>query len=327
MTLTLRFALAVCLAFFLACNAPSPSSNRVQLILDWKAQMEHAGFFVARQKGFYRAEGLEVEILEGSGAPTAARVVGNGTYKLGVASGSATVMARAKGIPVVSLAVINQHTPVVVYSLKDRNLQTPEDLVGKRIGVNVGGTKHREFQAFLKKQGLSEDSIQLMGMSEASPAPLLAGQVDAMLGYTEDQPVTVELRGVAVNRISLADYGIDVYSTNIIANEPYLKQNPEQVRRFVRASLKGWRHAVEHPEEAVAAYMAERPESDIAFNRANFKALIPILHSLDVEKTGFGVQTAQRWAHTQDVLFTLGMIDRKLDLNQIFTNDFLPPPP
>ena len=304
-----------------SCASPDP--NRIQLILDWKAQMEHAGFFVALQHGFYADEGIEVEILEGNGAPTAARVVGNGTYKLGVASGSATVMARVKNIPIVSLAVINQHTPVVVYSLKEKNITEPKDLIGKRIGVNVGGTKHREFQALLRKHNIPEDQIQLMGMSEASPAPLLAGQVDAMLGYTEDQPVTVELRGTEVNRLSLADYGINVYSTNIIANESFLKENPDLVHKFMRATLRGWRYAVAHPDEAVAAYMANRPESDEAFNRANFKYLVPLLKSSDTEKQGLGAQTEEKWKHTQDILHSLDMIDQKVDVNQLFTNTFL----
>ena len=286
--------------------------------------MEHAGFFVALKKGFYSEEGLDVTILDGSGAPTTARLVGNGTYKLGASSGSATVMARDKKIPVVSIAVINQHSPVVIYSLSNNQIQKPSDLPGKRIGVNVGGTKHREFQAFLKHMGISEDSIQLMGMTEASPAPLLSGQVDAMLGYTEDQPVTVELRGESVNRIALAEYGINLYSTNIIGNETYLNENPETVQRFIQASLKGWQYAVAHPEEAVQAYMAERPESDAAFNRANFKQLIPILSSEDTEQMGLGAQTEARWEHTRDVLLELGMVQRKVETSEIFTNKFLP---
>ena len=320
-------ALLCCALALCACGETPRSERQIQFLLDWKAQMEHAGFFVAKAKGYYLEEGLEVTILEGSGAPTTARVVGNGTYPLGIASGSATVMARDKGIPVVSLAVINQHSPVAVYALREKGILRPEDLIGKRIGVNIGGTKHREFQAFLKKVGIDEGQIQLMGMTEASPAPLLAGQVDAMLGYTEDQPVTVELRGQAVDRILLADYGIDLYSTNVIANASYLTERPGRVRRFMRASMKGWRYALSHPEEAVAAYMAERPESDGAFNRANLNQLIPILQSPDVEKMGIGAQTAERWAHTRDVLLDLGMIGRKVDVAELFTNDFLPSPP
>lgn len=315
--------LLLCFGLFLSCTSSPPNTTRVQLILDWKAQMEHAGFFVALDKGFYLEEKLDVELLEGNGAPTTARVVGNGTYNLGVASGSATVMARVAGIPVVSLAVINQHTPVVVYSLAEKGINTPQDLIGKRIGVNIGGTKHREFQALLRKLDISETSIELMGMSEASPAPLLAGQVDAMLGYTEDQPVTIELRGQAVNRIALADYGIDIYSTNILANQSFLKENPDLVHRFMRATVKGWEYAIAHPEEAVAAYMAKRPESDEPFNRANFKYLTPLLHSPDTEKMGFGAQTEARWAYTQDVLFDLGMIPKKEPVSALFTNEFL----
>lgn len=320
---TIRTLILFLTACVLSCAQPqTENQDQIDFILDWKAQMEHAGFFVAKSKGFYKKAGIDVNILEGTGAPTAARVVGNGTYKLGVASGAATVMSRAQGIPIVSLAVINQHSPVVVYSLVDKNIRTPEDLIGKRIGVNVGGTKHREFQAFLRKKNISEDQIELMGMSEASPAPLLAGQVDAMLGYTEDQPVTVELRGYKVNRLSLAEHGIDVYSTNIIANETFLQENGDLAKRFLQASLEGWQYAIDHPEEAVAAYMSERPESDEAFNKANFESLIPILQSEDVAKQGVGAQTLERWTSTQDILFDLGQIKEKVDLSKLFSNAY-----
>ena len=312
------------LAIF-SCAPEDP--NRVQLILDWKAQMEHAGFFVAKHKGFYEQEGLSIEILEGNGAPTAARVVGNGTYNLGIASGSATVMAKTNNIPIISLAVINQKTPVVVYSLANNNIQKPKDLIGKRIGVNIGGTKHREFQAFMRQQNIAEDSIELVGMGEASPAPLLAGQVDAMLGYTEDQPVSVELQGHQVNRIALADYGIDIYSTNIITNEAFLKENPDLIKRFLKASLRGWQYALDNPSEAVVAYMARRPESNEAFNHANFQHLMPLLQSADTEQMGLGAQTAAKWQHTQDILHSLEMIDRKVDVNTLFTSAFLPAHP
>ena len=314
-------------AFLTACGKPPETFQQIQLLLDWKAQMEHAGFFVAKAKGYYHAEGISVEILEGTGAPTTARLVGSGKYQLGISSGSATLIARARDIPVVSLAVINQHSPVVVYALEENNIRKPEDLIGKRVGVNVGGTKHREFQAFLKKVGIDEDRVRLMGMTESSPAPLLAGKVDAMLGYTEDQPVTVELRGREVTRISFAQYGIDLYSTNIIANVDYLKKNPDVVRKFVHASMKGWRYAVDNPEDAVAAYTAYRPESNAEFNRANFEQLIPILMSPDVERLGLGAQTTERWSHTQEILFDLGLIARKIEVSRLFVADLLPPVP
>ena len=308
-------------ALLAACSSET-NEGHIELLLDWKAQMEHAGFYVAAQQGFYKDAGLKVDILDGSGAPTTAQLVGNGTYKLGVSSGSATVMARAKGVPVVSLGVINQYSPVVVYSLASKGLTKPQDLVGKRVGVNIGGTKHREFQALLNKVGIKEDAIQIMGMTESSPAPMLTDQVDAMLGYTEDQPVTVELRGEKVNRISLAEHGIDLYSTNIIVNEAFLKTNPDVVRRFLKASLRGWSHAVENPEDAVNEYMSARPESDRAFNDANFRMLTPILTSPEVEATGFGAQTSSRWASTQRILSELGMVDRVIDVSELFTNDF-----
>ncbi|MSS70624.1 MAG: ABC transporter substrate-binding protein [Candidatus Latescibacteria bacterium] len=310
----------------LSCGSgQDAASGKIEFILDWKAQMEHSGFFVAQQKGFYREEGLEVKILDGNGAPNAATLVGNGTYKLGVSSGAATVIARAKGVPAVSVAVLNQRSPMVVYALAESDIIKPQDLAWKRVGVNFEGIKYQEYRALLTKLNIDPATIKEIGMAGSDPAPLLAGQVDALLGYTQDQPVQVELRGRKVNRIPLPDYGVNLYSTNLIVNEAFTKDHPDVVRRFVRASIKGWDYAIAHPDEAVSIYHAGHPESNLAFNQANFQHLIPLLSSPDTERMGFGAQSAERWAHTQDTLFDLKRIEKKTDVAALFTNEFLPP--
>jgi len=308
----------------LSCGSGQDAGGVIEFVLDWKAQMEHSGFFVAQQKGFYREEGLEVKILDGNGAPNAATLVGNGTYKLGVSSGAATVIARSKGVPVVSVAVLNQRSPMAIYALTESGIQRPQDLIGKKLGVNFEGIKYQEYRALLTKLNIDPASIQEVGMAGSDPTPLLAGQVDALLGYTQDQPVQVELRGRKVNRIPLPDYGVNLYSTNLIVNEAFMKGQPDVVRRFVRASLRGWDYAVAHPDEAVSIYHAGHPESNIAFNRANFQHLIPLLSGPDTERMGFGAQSAERWTHTQDTLFDLKRIEQKTDVSALFTNEFLP---
>ena len=305
-----------------SCAPKVEDGRNIEFILDWKAQMEHAGFFVAQGKGYYREVGLRVKILEGNSAMNAAILVGNGTYNLGVSSGAATVIARSRGAPVVSLAVINQRSPVVIYALKGAGIKRPQDLVSKRVGVNFGGIKFQEYRALLTKLSIDPTTITEIGMAGSGPTPLLTGQVDAMLGYTQDQPVLVKLRGYEVDQIPLADYGVNLYSTNIVGNEAFLRSHPDLVRRFIGASVKGWNHAIAYPEEAVSIYHTKHPESDVTFNRANFQHLIPLLTHTD--KSDFGRQSASRWSHTQDTLYELKRIEKMTPLNQLFTNGFLP---
>ena len=241
-----------------------------------------------------------------------------------MSSGAATVIARSKGVPVVSVAVINQRSPMVVYALAESGILKPQDLAWKKVGVNFEGIKYQEYRALLTKLNIEPSTIKEVGMAGSDPAPLLAGQVDALLGYTQDQPVQVELRGRKVNRIPLPDYGVNLYSTNIVVNEAFMKSQPDAVRRFVRASVRGWTYAIAHPEEAVAIYHAMRPESDEAFSRANFQHLIPLLSGPDTERLGFGAQSAERWTHTQDTLYDLKRIEKKADVAALFTNEFLP---
>ena len=110
----------------------------VSLLIDWKAEPTYAGFFIAKARGFYEQRGLDVEIVEGNGATTAAQLIGAGTYSIGSASGEATAIARSRGIPVKSLAVFYPDVPTVIYSRADTPIRTPADLIGKRIGIING---------------------------------------------------------------------------------------------------------------------------------------------------------------------------------------------
>ena len=216
---------------------------------------------------------------------------------------------------------------MAIYALAESGIQKPQDLFGKKLGVNFEGVKYQEYRALLTKLHIDPAAIQEVGMAGSDPTPLLSGQVDALLGYTQDQPVQVELLGRKVNRIWFPDYGLNLYSTNIVVNEAFMKDQPDVVRRFVRASVRGWTYGIAHPEEAVTIYHTARPESNVTFNRANFQHLVPLLSGPDTDRMGFGAQSAEGWARTQDTLFDLKRIEKKADVAALFTNEFLPEKP
>ena len=296
--------------------------TELNLLLDWKPQMEQAGFITADARGYYRDAGLSVTMHEGQGATTTAAMVGSGQYGLGLSSGGATIIARSKGAAVVSLALINQHSPTVIFALKSTGIEEPADLVGRRIGLTKTGVKYDEYRALMNKLGIDRSGIEEVDLRK-SVAPLLSGVVDAMLGYTEDQPVLVELQGEEVVRIPMHQYGVDILSTNIIANETFMHEHAEVCSAFVAASLRGWKYAVEHPEEAAGIYLERYPESSAEFVRANFQQFRPILFSGDTDSLGLGAQSLERFQATETLLFELGIIQQRVDPAEAFTNRFL----
>ena len=316
---TAPFALNGC-----GADADDQGLTEINFLLDWKPQMEQAGFVVALEKGYYREVGLKVNFLEGQGATTTAALVGTGQYPIGIASGGAVVIARSRGAKPVSVALINQRSPTVIFALASTGIRTPSDLVGRSVALTKSGVKYDEYRALMAKLGIDRSSINEVDVRKAVVPSLMSGSVDAALGYTEDQPVLVELQGHEVVRIPMHRYGVNILSTNIVSNEDFVATQPDIIHRFVEASLKGWKRAVEYPDEAVMIYTSRYPESDENFVRENFRQFRPILFSADTDTLGLGAQTLEGFRETERTLSELGIIDQRVNPEYAFTNEFLP---
>lgn len=305
--------------------APKASTNnadKVAFLLDWKAGMEYTGFFVAKEKGYYQAEGLDVDIQDGNSSTVSAKLVAAGQYNLGMATGDAIAISVENKMPIKSIAVLFQQTPVVIYSLKTSGITKPEDLAGKTIGVSTGDTKYNYFRGLVGRLKLNEAKINEVAV-DWEIAPLLTGKVDALLGYINNQPVQVEMHGKPVNIIKLQDYGMNLYNEAVIANTNFLLAHPDVVRRFLQASVKGWEYAIEHPAEAVSIVAKLHPEQDAVYLQKNFDQIIPLMTTVGGVKVAVGNQTLDRWKNTVDVLREVGLLKTSLDPSLIFTSDFV----
>lgn len=308
---------------FASKSSPKPADH-VAFLLDWKAGMEYTGFFVAKDLGYYKAADLDVDIQDGSSASISAKLVAAGKHSLGMSSGDAIAIAVENGMPIKSVAVLFQQSPVVIYSLKELGISKAEQLVGKTIGVSTGDTKYNYFQGLLNRLKLNNGQIKEVTV-DWEIAPLLTGKVDALLGYINNQPVQVEMQGKAVNIIKLQDYGMNLYNESIIANSDFIKTHPDVVQRFVTASLKGWKYAVDHPSEAVMIVAKLHPEQQPIYLEKNFSQIIPLLTNADTAKFGLGAQTLDGWTNTVATLREVGLLKTSLNPNSIFTTEFLSP--
>ena len=297
--------------------------NKVKFLLDWKAGPEFIGYIVAKDKQFYLQEGIDVELIEGTGAVDSAKLVAAGTYGLGVSSAAAVLEARAQRAPLFALAVIFQKSPVVILSIKENNIVRPSDLKGKRIGVHYGSSEYLEYRAMMNALNIPLLSVQEVGIGFDVQA-LLSGQIDAQTGYTQNAPNQVRLAGREVNQIFVEDWGVKIYSSLIIANGTFLATNNELARKIVRASLRGWQYSLDHTEEAIKVVLNNYPILDEKFVRACTRDTLGLIKRRDVGKHSLGHQEIERWRNLREIMLAQGVIKDPIEIEAFVTMEYLP---
>jgi len=285
--------------------------TKVTLQLKWKHQFQFAGFYAALEKGFYREAGFDVELKAIAPGIEPVEEVLSGRAQFGL-SNSELALYRMQGKPVTSLAAIIQHSPIVLLSLKKSNILSPQDLIGKRVmypqgvyGANTAG--------LLLKEGVQLDQITSVPLSY-NIDDLIEGRVDAMVGYSTDQPYQLQIRGVEYNIIEPRSYGIDFYGDVLFAHQQYVEDNPQKVEAFRQASIRGWEYAVKNSEEVIDwlldKYHSEKTAEELRYEAKETIKLI-VAELVQVGHTNDG-----RWKHISQVFLDLGLANEPLNLNE-----------
>lgn len=311
------------IGFISGCAEKKPAElEKVTFRMNWIPYGEHAPVWVAKDKGFYAEEGLDVEVIYGKGSTLSAQLVGSGDNDFAMCSGDTALMSKVKGLPIKVLAVMIQKSPVCVRYFEKTDIKVPKDLEGKRIGLNVQSTKYNQYKAFAKINNVDTSKIEEVPLEAGTEMPaMIAGKVDAFLHYSFEMPrVPVD---EAWTDMLFEDYGVHVYSSSLITNEKLLEENPDLVKRFTRATVKGWKYATEHPEEAMEIFVKHHPELNYENELQTLKGMIPLMESESTKEHGMGYQSKATWEYMQDFLFDLDLIDHKINVDKVFTNEYL----
>lgn len=293
--------------------------EKVVLRLKWIHQAQFAGFYAAKEKGFYEEVGLDVEILPGGADFPAVQMVASGDEDFGVTGADQILLAREKGVPVQALSVIYRESPFALFSLKDSGVETMEDLVGETVGVKLGGNEELTYRAMVENAGINSTSIEEMPV-KYDLSPLLSGQVKAWPGYVINEVIAAEEEGYEVNIIKPKDYDINFYADTLFAKEDLIKDDPELVKSFVEASMKGWQYAIDHPEEAAEFGLKFSGDLKLDHEVNMMKASVPLLQP---ENSPLGKMDESEWEYLQQNLLDLEFLKEKENINDAFTNDFI----
>lgn len=317
------FSLMLLASLAVACAPARPEPDRVTVQLSWLHTVEFAGFYAAIDQGYYAEENLDVNLVAGAYDIQPWVEVAEGRADFGVAGGDSLLLARASGLPVRAIGVIFRLNPVVFMSLAESGITRPEDMVGKRVGIispAMDNTNDIQLRAMLNRVGVDEASLELVLIEDYSYGSLTSGAMDVYSGFVQNEPVQAQMDGVAVNLIFPEEYGVRFYANVIFTRDDMITDHADVVERFIRATQRGHRYAVEHPDEVSALALQYDETLDLEFQRASMRAEIPLI---DTGNAPLCWMDDDVWQITQDILLQQGLLTSPVDLTTLYTNQFV----
>ena len=320
-----RKMIAVLVILFVAVLASfiifKPNSNeeleKTSLRLKWICQAQFAGYYSAQNEGYYKDEGLSVRIDPAGPNISPIQSVTSGVNEFGIAGAEQIITAIDNGVPIVAIAVIYRETPEALVSKKSLNIKNPKDLEGKTVGV-VYENDENLYRLFLKKNGVDEKSIKevpaITGISQ-----VMTEQVDAKMAYEMNDAILLELEGEEVNLLKFRDYGVKVYADTIFTTKEMVEKHPEKVKKFLKASIKGWEYAIKNPEKSVSQLVKINSTLNYDHQLGYLNRSIPLIMT-DEE---IGVSNDKVWENMIDNLYENKIINKKIKASDVYTNKFL----
>jgi NitT/TauT family transport system substrate-binding protein len=307
---------------------PEPDANSGQLIkvrlpVGYIPNVQFAPLYVAVDKGYFRAQGIELE-FDYSFETDATALVGANELQFAVVSGEQVLLARGQGLPVVYVMTWYQDFPVGIVSKSEQGIQTPQDLIGKKVGIpGLYGASYIGLRALLDNAGISESDLTLDSIGFNQVEALLSDQDQAAVIYVPNEPVQLEARGYEVDVIKVADY-VQLAANGLITNETTIAQNPELVQRMVRAMLQGIADTLKNPDEAFEIskkYIEGLAQSDAetqAIQRQVLEASLAFWQS-----DSLGEIDPKAWQNMQDILLKMGLLAQPLELANSYDAQFI----
>ena len=302
------------LAIFL--SAAVYAEEKVVVQLKWEHEFQFAGFYAALWQGYYKEAGLDVELRSAVRADKSLLdpidEVVNHRADFGV-SNSELLMAVDRGAELSVLASVFQRSPISLFSLNTVPLNTPDDLRGKRIAAGLRKSNRAELMALLIQNNLTEEDVEFVD-APASLSTLTSGRADVIISYAPSMRYDASERGVALNELSPFDFGINFYGDSLFSDQQTLRNRPEMVEKFVAATLRGWRYALQNKGEIAATI-------DHLYNRNLVKYNDPLLYNIrfaavidnyiQYPQIPLGQSQAERWRQMNELMYKGGLVTSK----------------
>jgi len=324
-------AVLAALAAVLAWGSAAVAADQVTVQLDYVVRGNHAMFFVAKEKGYFAQNNIDLTAIQkGTGSPNAMRLVGNGNAEFGFGDLPTLAVARSQEVPVVALAAVNQNSPLAMLALASKHkLAKPQDLKGLNIGVQPSGSTYVFLKAFLAANGMTLDDIKQSTVTPPYENYLLLGRVDAVPGYIDAEVPELEAKAGGPGSLSImlgSDFGYTVYGSGLFTAAKVLAERADLVQRFVNAYMRAFADVIQNPREAADIIVRANPEyapkRDVLVQQidADIKSTF---FGNETKTNGIGWMTKERWQQTVKILVDQGAMKQTIDPSAAFTDTFL----
>lgn len=318
------YSMVTWLALLITACAPSPTPSaraEVSVAMGYIPHIQFAPWFVADKKGYFAAEGIKVNYKWGFEVD-GVKLLGANQVDFALLGGDQVIQARAQNIPLVYIANWYNAFPIAVFSLKEKNIKAPRDLVGKKVGLpGFFGATYTGWRAMLYASNIQESDVQTQDIGFTQVAAVTQGVVDAAAGYANNEPVQLKLVGKEINVIQVWDYS-RLVGIGLVTNEKTSVEKPELVRKVLKSFLRGIQDTTTNPDEALSISLENLPEA----RGQNLKTTQAILAaSIALWKNPrLGYTDPEDWIGSTKFMKDAGFIKTDIDVTKAYTNNFLP---
>jgi NitT/TauT family transport system substrate-binding protein len=307
------------------------AQTAIKFALDWRFEGPAAPYFVAIDKGYYKAEGLDVTIDPGAGSVEPINRVASGAYQVAFADINSLIKYRDNPANApIKAVMMGYDTPAfAIITLKKTGISKPKDLEGRVLGAPAPDGAYAQWPIFVDANKIDAGKVKIENLGFPVREPMLAqGKVDAITGFWFSSYMNLKANGVAGDDIIvmlMRDYGLDLYGNVIIANPEFAKSNPKAVAGFIRATLKGIQDTIASPDTAIDSLMKRNQiaKRDVELERLKL-AISRNFVTPDVKKNGLGGVDMARLSRSIDQIGLTFKYTNKPKADDIFTSEFLP---
>jgi NitT/TauT family transport system substrate-binding protein len=308
----------------LGAAGPAGAADKVTFVMSWAPDARWAAEFLAKERGYFAQEGLEVNFVNQRGSLAALQQVGAGAAEFGAPDSGDVIFAREKGVPVKAITLVGRNTGIAFMSLKETNIAKPQDLVGKKVGVQRASATWVGFQALMGKYGVDVEKLEKIEAAFGLEV-LLLKKVDIRPVMIFNEYVLAQYKGIPVNVMWLPDFGLNLPGLTISTNEKTLKERPQVVQAFVNATMRAREEAIKDKKAAMDALIKNVPDLERVYQEKVWDMLVDRIWGVnEVSKDKpLGWNDPALYRVAIDTLTQYGGLKKAPPLEEVFDNRFI----
>lgn len=297
--------------------------TKVTMRLDWKPGGQYSPFYYGKEKGFYSSEGIDLQIIPGSGSSDSVKQLAVRAIDIALFDALVLVQAAEQRVPVKAVAAYYQRTPIVLMSPKAKPVTDVKQLLGDiKLGTPKGSAVNQGLIAMLFANNIKLEQVKIVDIG-FGVQPLLVKQVDAIMAYTNVQPPQAEGAGMPVHELFVSDFGVNAYGSIIGANHDFMAKQPAAIAAFLRATRRAVVAIPEDRQNAAQSVANAVPEIDVKHELKVLERTVGLWPVKAGEFSTFGQQTEERWQQTIEVARRVGLVEKPPAVNDVFVGTFI----